>query len=123
MRLQYSPQFLDEEMRLRLKPDLTWWAGGTLRAVVDAKYKALTDDRFPNADAYQMLAYCKGFNVSSGTLVYAQDPLGSDRVHTLPGGVRINVRSVNLEAQPPAVLAQVEALARSLAREAGVVSH
>ena len=44
---------------MRLKPDLVWWSEiAPYRFVGDAKYKRITSTDFPNADIYQMLAYC-----------------------------------------------------------------
>ena len=85
-----------------------------MQAIVDAKYKRLADARFPNADAYQMLAYCSGFRLSEGTLVYAHDSEAEDRVHHLINGTTIRVRTVDVEAEPNEVLRQVDALAGAL---------
>jgi 5-methylcytosine-specific restriction enzyme subunit McrC len=41
-----------------LRPDITWQVGGAVQAVVDAKYKAEKPSGYPNADLYQLLAYC-----------------------------------------------------------------
>src|SRR5205085_1601938 len=67
--------YLDEaEKSMLLKPDITWHSGGRCRAVVDAKYKSLVDAKtMPNADAYQMLAYCIGLGLPEGFLIYAKD--------------------------------------------------
>jgi 5-methylcytosine-specific restriction enzyme subunit McrC len=105
---------------LELKPDISWWRSGALRAIVDAKYKSLVDKKtMPNADAYQMLAYCIGFGLPRGFLVYAkeaEEPLGTSRV--VRHGYEITVRSVDLERAPVAVLAQVHELAEEIAGEA-----
>jgi len=62
---------LDLDETLTMRPDLTWWRGGRCAAVIDAKYKRTTSTEFPNADAYQMLAYCTRLGLSTGFLVYA----------------------------------------------------
>ena len=62
---------LDEADTVLLKPDVTWWSGNECLAVVDAKYKRTTSDDYPNADAYQMLAYCTRLSLRRGVLVYA----------------------------------------------------
>lgn len=116
VRLQYQREFLDHERALRLKPDITWWRGGRLRAVIDAKYKQLVDTRFPNADAYQMLAYCAGLGQERGFLVYARDVEQRSRTHRVRNGrATIEVRAISLEAMPDDVLRQVENLAREVA--------
>jgi 5-methylcytosine-specific restriction enzyme subunit McrC len=62
---------LDEADTVLMKPDVTWWTGDQCLAVIDAKYKHTTSDDFPNADAYQMLAYCTRLGLRRGVLVYA----------------------------------------------------
>jgi len=64
---------LDEADSLLMKPDITWWSGDRCLGVIDAKYKRTTNDDYPNADAYQMLAYCTRLGLQRGLLVYA-DP-------------------------------------------------
>ncbi len=64
---------LDIERQLQIIPDLTWWVHGSCAAVADAKYKALTPSGMPNADAYQMLAYCTALTLERGFLIYAAD--------------------------------------------------
>ena len=63
---------LDEDGRATLKPDLSWWDGGTCTFVGDAKYKNLTGKRVPGADLYQLLAYITALDLPGGLLVYAQ---------------------------------------------------
>jgi 5-methylcytosine-specific restriction enzyme subunit McrC len=101
--------------RLRLKPDITWWHAGTCQAVIDAKYKALEVSGIPNADAYQMLAYCIAFGLDSGYLVYARDAGQEPLDHVIRGSeITIHVRSIDVECEPADVLAQVDALAYEL---------
>jgi len=63
--------YLDEADTVLMKPDVTWWSGDNCRAVIDAKYKRTTSADYPNADAYQMLAYCTRLGLRRGVLVYA----------------------------------------------------
>ena len=65
------PTTLDHRDTLKMKPDITWWRNGECKAVIDAKYKRVTSDDYPNADVYQMLAYCTRFGLRRGFLVYA----------------------------------------------------
>ena len=114
VRLQHTGRHLDRARLIPLRPDITVWRAGRCIAVVDAKYKQLTDERFPNADAYQMLAYCTGFGLGDGTLIYAHDPGQNDRTHQLIGGTTIRVRTVDVEAEPDELLRQVDVLATAL---------
>ncbi len=121
VQLQYRREFLDRDCgghkkRLRLKPDISWWRAGTCRAVLDAKYKRLTDERFPNADAYQMLAYCTAFDLPEGYLVYARDENETDRTyHLRDDRTTIEVRTVDVESEPTDLLASVDRLAAEVA--------
>jgi 5-methylcytosine-specific restriction enzyme subunit McrC len=116
VQLQYSRRYLDQERALRLKPDITWWKRGRVRAIIDAKYKSLVDFRFPNADAYQMLAYCMAFGLPQGFLVYARDAEQRSRLHHIEAaGTEIKVRAVDVERQPDDVLGQVDELAAEIA--------
>ncbi|OAI40078.1 hypothetical protein AYO39_00260 [Actinobacteria bacterium SCGC AG-212-D09] len=115
VQLQYGREHLDLQRRIRLIPDISWWLGSRCAAVIDAKYKPLEDARFPNADAYQMLAYCTAFGLSHGYLVYARDALGNDRQHRVRNGdVTIDVSAIDVELDPDLLLEQVERLARRI---------
>ena len=107
---------LDVERHIRLVPDLVWLRGGRHRAVIDAKYKPLTNSRFPNADAYQMLAYCTALELDRGFLVYAKDSLAQERDHTVAQARKIiHVRAIDVEQEPRDLLRAVEALAGEVA--------
>lgn len=105
--------------RLRMRADIVWYKHGAVRAVIDSKYKSLEgEDPLPNEDAYQMLAYCIGFGVRRGLLVYACD--GHD--HTRQYEVKrheyeIDVRSLDLRKTPAQLLEQIDLLAADIAAE------
>ncbi|MFF1384682.1 McrC family protein [Arthrobacter sp. NPDC058288] len=73
------PAFLDEvELhgrtgdRVRMLVDIVHTIGRQPAMVFDAKYKAASPSgAYPNADHYQMLAYCTALEVSRAWLVYA----------------------------------------------------
>lgn len=113
VQLQHGRRHLDKERRIRLIPDITWWQRGECEAVIDAKYKPLGETRFPNADAYQMLAYCTAFDLPRGYLVYAKDAGVGKRTHVIVGAIS----AVDVEQEPDAVLWQVEQLAERIASE------
>jgi 5-methylcytosine-specific restriction enzyme subunit McrC len=119
--LQLTGHHLDAERRLRVRPDITWWKGRKIAAVIDAKYKPIVDSRFPNADAYQMLAYCQTFRLNHGTLVYAKGE-AHEQIHTLPTGIRLRVAAVDVERDPDELLSQVHDLAASIARDRQMIS-
>ena len=66
---------LDEANAVTLEPDISWWNGRRYRFVGDAKYKRIKSESFPNADIYQMLAYCVAADLPPGLLIYAAGEL------------------------------------------------
>ena len=103
--------WLDEDGRIPVRPDLTWWRQSHCTAVIDAKYKALRLADAPNADLYQMLAYCKVMELPRGHLVYAAgDEL--PRTHVIRNsGVEVHVHTIDLAASLSGLRAQVDRLA------------
>jgi McrBC 5-methylcytosine restriction system component len=87
------------ETGLRPEPDITWHQGGRCQAVLDAKYKSLVEkSTMPNADAYQMLAYCIALGLPRGFLIYAKDAGERPRNHTIKRhGYQIAVPDVEPE--------------------------
>jgi 5-methylcytosine-specific restriction enzyme subunit McrC len=115
VRQQWSG-WLDIQRLLGIRPDVTWWEGSRCLGVADAKYKALATKGMPNADAYQMLAYCTVLKVPRGFLVYAKDEGEDVRSHSVRNGnCVIDVRTLDVEAEPDTVLKQVEELAAEIA--------
>ena len=105
---------LDEGDNIRLEPDLSWRSGGRYGFVGDAKYKRIKPDGFPNADIYQMLAYCVAAELPSGLLIYAADELERTeprRYQIRNAGKNIEVASIDLEGQPDDILKEVSRLA------------
>jgi 5-methylcytosine-specific restriction enzyme subunit McrC len=88
--------YLDLGEGLRMKPDITWWQGPRCLAVIDAKYKRVHNDNYPNADAYQMLAYCTRLGLPEGWLVYA-DLDGGEPANHLIEQAGVTIRSVDID--------------------------
>jgi 5-methylcytosine-specific restriction enzyme subunit McrC len=106
---------LDEQGRIEMKPDLLCRRGESQAAVLDAKYKAERPEGFPNADLYQMLAYCTVLGLSEGHLIYAK---GNEegRTHTVQkAGITIHCRALDLGLDPATLLRQVDQMARAVA--------
>lgn len=107
-------QHLDVQRSVRMRPDLLCRSGRKPVAVVDAKYKAEKPAGFPNADLYQMLAYCTVLGLREGHLIYAK---GNEegRTHTVRGaGVTIHCRALDLGLEPRALLRQVDQISRAI---------
>lgn len=113
-----DPLHLDKAEQVDMKPDLVWYREGEPRAVVDAKYKAERPDGFPNADLYQMLAYCTVLGLDEGHLVYAK---GNETVssHAIRGAdVVIHCHALDLALSPIQLLEHIDGLARILSSDA-----
>jgi 5-methylcytosine-specific restriction enzyme subunit McrC len=111
-----DPWFLDRNSAIRMKPDLVWYRdGSTPAAVIDAKYKAEKPDGFPDADLYQMLAYCTALALPCGHLVYAKGNQEPARHNVTNADVEIVCHALDLAQEPRALLAQVASLATAIA--------
>ncbi|WIJ46535.1 McrC family protein [Curtobacterium citreum] len=107
---QYSST-LDVEGTVKIAPDLVWLVDGEVRACIDVKYKVEKHGQYPNADLYQMAAYCRRFGLAEGYLVY---PAGRAQAVTvdLVAGPSIHQHALNTSA--PTIGAAVKYLARVL---------
>ena len=113
-------QLFDIGGDVEIRPDLVWYVDGQPAAVVDAKYKAEKPAGFPNADLYQMLAYCTTLQLSEGHLVYAKGNAESATHEVRHAGITIHTHTLDLAEAPPALLAQVDRLAQRIAGTAPV---
>ncbi|MET7858148.1 restriction endonuclease [Streptomyces sp. NPDC005318] len=115
-----DPHHLDEAYEIRMKPDFVLYGpDGNPQAVVDAKYKAEKPDGYPDADFYQMLAYCTALGLSEGHLVYAKGNAPHTTHRVRHAGIVIHQHALDLDQPPSGLLASVSALARLLDREPG----
>lgn len=106
---------LDEADQIEMRPDFLWTRQDGRRVVVDAKYKSEKPAGFPQADLYQLLAYCTVLGLAKGHLVYAA---GNERAvqHTVrSAGVAITCHTLDLDQEPPRLLDRVAELATALA--------
>lgn len=112
---QYAT-FLDAARRVPIKPDLVWSNAAGPQVVVDAKYKAEKSRKFPNADLYQMLAYCTVLGRRHGHLVYAAGE-GERRTYAVSGAdVTLHCHTLDLTEAPEALLERVRRLAGRMLR-------
>ena len=106
---------LDVAADVVMKPDLVWYLHGSPAAVIDAKYKAEKPAGFPDADLYQMLAYCTALGLPDGHLVYAKGNAEQVMHEIRNVGVRVHAHTLDLAADPAALLDQICGLARRIA--------
>ena len=91
--------------------DIAHLVGGKPVIVFDAKYKvADSSGSYPNADHYQMLAYCTALGLDNAWLVYAQGASGVVTRHIRNTTVSVVEYALDLKAQPSDLLARVAGL-------------
>ncbi|NUP22760.1 MAG: restriction endonuclease [Streptomyces sp.] len=117
--LQAKDVHLDDDGRVRMRPDFVWYGEeGCPLAVVDAKYKAEKRDGYPDADLYQMLAYCTALGLREGHLVYAKGSAPHTGHRVREAGVLLRQHALDLDRSPAVLLAEVGALAGEMAATA-----
>ena len=105
---------LDEGGLVNLRPDLVWWNGRYCLFVGDAKYRRVTSTDFPNANIYQMLAYCTAAKSSWGLLVYAKGDSESGCHRIRHADKTIEVASIDLSGKPAEILDEVRRIAKRI---------
>jgi 5-methylcytosine-specific restriction enzyme subunit McrC len=105
----------DEAGQVLMRPDVVWRLRGTPVAVADAKYKAEKLAGYPNADLYQLLAYCTALGLSRGHLIYAKGSEAPAHHVVRRSGIEIVCHAIDLEAVPPALLDHMSDLAAQIA--------
>jgi len=118
-----EPRF-DGVGRVPMAIDLLEYDGTAPVMVYDAKYKAAAGDGgYPNADFYQMLAYCTTVGLDRAVLVYAQGGHPVDR-RVVNSPVTIREWPLDLSLTPEQMLASIhEAVAMASAPLARRVLH
>lgn len=105
---------LDVARQVDLRPDFLWTAHEGQQIVVDAKYKSEKPAGYPQADLYQLLAYCTVLGLREGHLVYAKGN-EVEVVHEIRGAdVAIHCHTLDLDQPPHALLDQIAWLAARL---------
>ena len=106
---------LDEAGAIDLYPDLVWRSGSLWLFVGDAKYKNVSGEKVPNADIYQMLAYCTAAALSYGLLIYAKDEEADPGEYVIRNANKtIEVDAIDLSGQPEDILAEVGRIAERI---------
>ena len=80
-------------------------------AVIDAKYKAEKPAGYPNADLYQLLAYCTVLGLPVGHLVYAKGNEEPARHVVRQSGVEIFCHAIDLSHPPGQLIGEMSNLA------------
>lgn len=108
---------LDQEGSISLRPDLVWYAvdSATPCGVVDVKYKLEKPSGYPNADLYQMLAYCTRLGLREGHLVYAHGAGDAARHEVVGTNIMLVQHAIDLDTDPHTLLAGISSLAAGIA--------
>ncbi|MCQ8190142.1 McrC family protein [Streptomyces sp. RCU064] len=113
-RLQ-DPCHLDDGAAIRMKPDFVLYGPhGSPCAVADAKYKAEKRGGYPDADLYQMLAYCTALGLREGHLVYAKGNASHAAHRVRHAGIVIHQHALDLDQDPTGLLADIAEVARRM---------
>ena len=105
----------DEAGQVRLRPDIVWKIRGSAVAVIDAKYKSEKPAGYPNADLYQLLAYCTVLGLRSGHLIYAKGNEKPMRYVVYRSGIEIICHAVDLDQPPDDLLVRMTDLGDRIA--------
>ena len=111
--------YLDQAAKVVLRPDIVWKVRGSPIAVIDAKYKAEKPAGYPNADLYQLLAYCTVLGLREGHLVYAKGNEEPAHHVVRQSGINIFCHAIDLNQPPEVLLSQVCRLAEAIASSSG----
>jgi 5-methylcytosine-specific restriction enzyme subunit McrC len=119
-RTQTSPQYvscLDDKLpgqhkgAITISLDVVHLVHGVPRMIFDAKYKtASPHGRYPNADHYQMLAYCTALSVPTAWLIYAQGTQAPAARAIRNTAITIIEYALDLRAEPQDLLGQIDQL-------------
>ena len=116
-RAQYADRLdlpTDAPGRVPMYVDLVHSVGNAPRMIFDAKYKvSRSDGRYPNADHYQMLAYCTALKVPRAWLEYAQGGANPVVRHIVNTDISVVEYPLDLRLAPKDLLRQIETLAES----------
>ncbi|UNK45664.1 McrC family protein [Arthrobacter sulfonylureivorans] len=94
----------DDDSRIMMRPDVVHVINSQPVLIFDAKYKAASSrGQYPNADHYQMLAYCTALRRDQAWLLYADFKTGRTR-RVRNSGVSICEASLSLAESPECIL-------------------
>jgi 5-methylcytosine-specific restriction enzyme subunit McrC len=110
--------YFDQAGRVVVQPDIVWRIRGSAVAVIDAKYKAEKLAGYPNADLYQLLAYCTVLGLRIGHLVYAKGNEDAVRHVVCGSGIEIYCHALDLDQEARPLLSQMYDLAQLMASTA-----
>lgn len=114
-------RYLDHGRSVTIEPDLTWYDSDDKPvAVIDAKYKTTAaGKRGPNADMYQLTAYCTALGLREGHLIYAKGDTASHAVEVVGADITIYCQALDLTTPPAELLASIDVLVETMRARSG----
>jgi 5-methylcytosine-specific restriction enzyme subunit McrC len=110
-----SPLSADGSLWVEIQPDIVVRDWLARIAIVDAKYKRLSEAGPPNADIFQMVSYGTVLQCPRAFLVYPQTEIDMEgEVIVRASPIRIGIRRVNLESADCCQLMETQARAMLL---------
>ena len=103
--------YLDNNKKVQVHPDLSWWRQGECVLVGDVKYKE-TNPTGKRPDLYQLLSFAVAANVDKAFLIYAAGEVDNLRYQIREIEKELIVETLELGGDPASILAEVEAIAR-----------
>ncbi|MDN3461139.1 hypothetical protein [Rhodococcus sp. APC 3903] len=96
--------------------------------MIDAKYKTIpAGKRGPDADIYQLTAYCTALGLREGHLIYAKGDTASHAVEVGGADITIYCHALDLTTPPAEFLASIDVLVEAMRARHGdefsVVGH
>jgi 5-methylcytosine-specific restriction enzyme subunit McrC len=119
--LQY-PTYLDGGSLVPMRPDIVWLHGSRALAVADAKYKAEKPSGPPQADLYQMLAYCTALGLQRGHLIYARGNELPAKYQVINASIEITCHALDIDVSPAQLLCQIDQLAAVLTQSSVIAA-
>jgi 5-methylcytosine-specific restriction enzyme subunit McrC len=105
---------LDQDAKIGINPDISWWDGSQCTFVGDVKYKRVNVAGIKHPDLYQLLAYTIAADLPGGLLIYAAGE-GEPALHRVRhAGKQLEVVGLNLNGSPEQIIAEIKEVANRI---------
>jgi hypothetical protein len=112
--------WLDEDRRVRIKPDLVFEEDGVVKFVADVKYKIIEEvSGSDTSDLFQLHTYVEILGLKSGALITCttsdENSKRTDAITVRRSGVKLNVWPIDLRQNMEEITNEIERLAELVA--------
>jgi 5-methylcytosine-specific restriction enzyme subunit McrC len=117
--------YLDHGRIVTIEPDLTWYDSVDRPVtVIDAKYKTVAAGKAgPNADMYQLTAYCTALGLREGHLIYAKGDAEARAIDIIGADITIYRHALDLALPPADLLTSIDALIDGIVGRLDIVTN